>query len=253
MNRIVILLTLLNLNLFAQNYELSGKVVDCYSKFPLANISIQLIGSDGTSIYQTTDSSGYYCFPEGKVLKNRSYIISALNSHGAGMYLNSPERKKLLPADSLSYNFKIDFCLQKNLCISYLPTALFSKGNSSEFTFKESYDDLKSLAQWLTDNPNLVLEIRGHSDTAEKNKLALSKKRASLIKNRLTKMGIPSDRLIVKGYSDLKPFYDHNENGDEYPANKPEFNQRVDFIILRKNYIYKRERTEDRNISVPEE
>ncbi len=117
---------------------------------------------------------------------------------------------------------------------------LLKKG--MEFTFRniyfefnkaelkpESYPVLDSVAQFLKEHRNIIVEIQGHTDAigSERYNLGLSQRRADAVRNYLImRHGIDPERLIAKGY------------GENYPvaSNATEegraLNRRVVFKIL---------------------
>jgi OOP family OmpA-OmpF porin len=74
------------------------------------------------------------------------------------------------------------------------------------------YPKLKKIAEILKNNPNLKIEIAGHTDDIgdDKYNLKLSKKRAKAVKNILVKYGIDPNRIITKGYGESYPLVPNN-------------------------------------------
>ncbi len=94
----------------------------------------------------------------------------------------------------------------------------------------ESYPILDSVAQWLKENPNMIVEIAGHTDSigsAEYN-LSLSRRRAEAVRQYLIKKGISPHRLYARGYGETQPIAD---NGTEEGRAK---NRRVEIRVIRK-------------------
>lgn len=91
-----------------------------------------------------------------------------------------------------------------------------------------SLPELNRLAEILQENPNLKIQIEGHTDNtgSAQGNLQLSQERADKIKSYLTDKGISKKRLSAKGYGQTKPL---NKNLNE--AEK-RVNRRVEFIIL---------------------
>ena len=104
--------------------------------------------------------------------------------------------------------------------------------NSGKATLKlESFPILDSIAMMLKDNPDVIVEIQGHTDSrgSESFNLKLSEKRAETVKEYLVKNhGILPDRLITKGYGESKPIAS-NETEEGRAKNR-----RVEFVILGK-------------------
>jgi outer membrane protein OmpA-like peptidoglycan-associated protein len=92
----------------------------------------------------------------------------------------------------------------------------------------ESYVELEKLYKFLIENPNLIIEIGGHTDnkgTKEYN-LLLSEKRAKAVYDYLISKNINPSRLKYKGYGDTKPIADNTtEEGRQ-------LNRRTEIKIL---------------------
>ena len=97
-------------------------------------------------------------------------------------------------------------------------------------TFKtESYSDLNKLESMLRQNPQIRVEISGHTDSYghwQYNR-TLSQKRAEAVKDFLTKKGIDTRRIKAVGYGESKPLAT-NDDEDE----GRELNRRVEFKVL---------------------
>ena len=75
----------------------------------------------------------------------------------------------------------------------------------------ESQAELDKLVQLLADNPNLRIEISGHTDNVGKpaDNLTLSNNRAKSVINYLIGKNIAAQRLTSKGYGETKPVADN--------------------------------------------
>ncbi len=97
-------------------------------------------------------------------------------------------------------------------------------------TFRtESYTELNKLERMMAENPNLKVEIAGHTDavgTTAYNKL-LSQRRAEAVKDFLTKKGIDPRRITAVGYGKTRPLA---SNDDEEEGR--ELNRRVEFKVI---------------------
>ncbi|MEO6252255.1 MAG: OmpA family protein [Ferruginibacter sp.] len=81
---------------------------------------------------------------------------------------------------------------------------------------KESRSELDKLVALLTDNPNLKIQIDGHTDHVgqEKDNQVLSTNRAKSVVGYLLSKGINAQRLAYKGFGSTKPVADNStENG----------------------------------------
>ncbi len=99
-----------------------------------------------------------------------------------------------------------------------------------KFTLKpESYNELEKLEKMLKDNPNLKVELAGHTDFIGPDGYndVLSRKRAKAVVNYLQSKGISPSRMTYKGYGETKPMA---SNDDESEGR--ELNRRTEFILL---------------------
>jgi OmpA-OmpF porin, OOP family len=90
------------------------------------------------------------------------------------------------------------------------------------------YDELNKFADVMKQNPDLKVEIDGHTDSVgdAKSNQKLSQKRAESIRNYLvTKGGIDASRVSAKGYGESKPIADNmNKEGRQK-------NRRVEAVV----------------------
>jgi outer membrane protein OmpA-like peptidoglycan-associated protein len=92
----------------------------------------------------------------------------------------------------------------------------------------DSYPILERVYKFLKENPDLKVEIGGHTDwiASEEYNLELSFKRANAVRNYLIMHGIDPDRLTVKGYGESQPIADNTT--EEGRA----LNRRIELKIL---------------------
>jgi outer membrane protein OmpA-like peptidoglycan-associated protein len=88
---------------------------------------------------------------------------------------------------------------------------------------------LDSAYQTLIDNPKMVVEISGHTDSKGKAKInqQLSQKRAEAVRNFLIARGIAPDRIVARGYGSTQPLA---PNTSEEGRAK---NRRIEFKIIK--------------------
>ncbi|MBN2669496.1 MAG: OmpA family protein [Bacteroidales bacterium] len=94
---------------------------------------------------------------------------------------------------------------------------------------KESFLELDRTISFLNNNPDLVIEISGHTDDvgSESFNQKLSQARAQSVADYLIQHGIASSRLKVVGYGELQPIsFNNDEEGRKN-------NRRVEFKVLK--------------------
>ncbi len=101
--------------------------------------------------------------------------------------------------------------------------------DANKSTLKEaSNNELARVFEFLDSNPNLIVEIRGHTNGLCSDAFAasLSKERSMAVANALKDGGIPADRLTFKGYGKTLPVASNSSSEGRRK------NQRVELKIL---------------------
>ncbi|MEM9671899.1 MAG: OmpA family protein [Bacteroidota bacterium] len=109
-----------------------------------------------------------------------------------------------------------------------LETVLFDRGTSS--MLPGSDERLDEVVEFLQENPEVFIEVGGHTDNrgrADLN-LELSQKRAEAVREYLIQQGADADRITAKGYGGTQPI---SSNAIEEERRK---NRRVAFTIVKK-------------------
>ncbi len=166
--------------------------------YEIQNNKVKISVNPNKDFTITTKAKDYFAKSE-QIKKNK--IPKEIN-----MKLDSIKQNK-------SYNFN-------NIRFAY---------NSAELK-SGSIPVLNSILKTLKDNPQMVIEIRGHTDnigSAEYN-LKLSQKRAEKVKEYFVKNGITDIRLKTRGYGVSKPVA---SNDTEAGRAK---NRRTEFYIIKK-------------------
>jgi outer membrane protein OmpA-like peptidoglycan-associated protein len=99
-----------------------------------------------------------------------------------------------------------------------------------KFTLKqESFTELNKLERMLRENPNMRIEIDGHTDFigSEQYNNQLSVQRASAVVSFLINRGISPTRVETKGYGKSRPIASNDDEVDGRALNR-----RVEFLIL---------------------
>jgi len=93
----------------------------------------------------------------------------------------------------------------------------------------ESYPELDRLAGLMTQNGRMQIELSGHTDNvgADDANLKLSEERAKTVTDYLIGLGVATDRVVVKGYGEIKPLTTNDTDEGR------QLNRRVEFTILK--------------------
>jgi outer membrane protein OmpA-like peptidoglycan-associated protein len=92
-----------------------------------------------------------------------------------------------------------------------------------------SYVELDRLVATMKQNPNMVIEVSGHTDNQGNRDLnvLLSKERAETVRDYLVAKGVDTKRIFVKGYGPDKPISPNDTEDNR------RLNRRVEFEIIK--------------------
>lgn len=132
----------------------------------------------------------------------------------------APEKRiEELSRESQSLQIEINDYFRDNQII-------FKRGSNN--LTKQSFKYLEMITNILKENPNIKIEVAGHTDAAGARKLnqGISVGRAVAVKNLLIKNGIEKDRLKARGYGEDIPLVPNS------PKGYSKVNRRVEFNII---------------------
>ncbi len=200
---------------------LIGTVTDSETKEPvLARIEVFDMSND--QVIATTASSDVDGTYKVKVPGKKSYMLS-LRATG---FLSGMERA-VIPVTYAKESFTFNITLNKIKVGKkvVLNNILFEQGKA--VITKSSTPELKKLLAAMQDNPEMKIEISGHTDNTGSSVInaKLSSDRAKAIVDYLIKNGIDTNRMTYKGYGSEQPVAENNT-----PAGRAK-NRRVEFKI----------------------
>lgn len=140
-------------------------------------------------------------------------------------FFPSSQRFSLKKGDKLNTDFVLRPLQEKATLV--LENIFFDY--NSDVIKSESYDELDTLTKVLMENPYMVIEISGHTDSTgnPEYNLDLSKRRAISVKKYLIGKSISSERIKIAGYGDTRPVASNStEKGRA-------MNRRVEFTVVK--------------------
>ena len=157
----------------------------------------------------------------------RTAFISSQREGGYGGYdIYTFELPEEVRSDSTNYLSNVDV-VELSVGDALVLQNIQFEYNSSALT-EDSQAGIQVLADFLKRNPELRVELAGHTDdvgSAAYN-LKLSSERAEMVREALIAKGIEAIRLTAKGYGDTRPLYPNDS--EERRA----MNRRTEMIII---------------------
>jgi outer membrane protein OmpA-like peptidoglycan-associated protein len=98
----------------------------------------------------------------------------------------------------------------------------------------DAAEELDKIVQFLTDNPQMNLELGAHTDARASTayNLKLSQRRAESAVNYIIRRGITKDRIKPKGYGESQ-LINECSDGVECPEEMHQQNRRTEFKIIK--------------------
>ena len=203
--------------------EIQGKVVNANDlKQPVkALLSYKQIDNNGAieSTY-SNDSSGTY---QINLKEGYAYHLTV----SAEGYMSTEERLVVSQTSAPSLQKYYLLTPLKVGTTVNLKNVLFERGTPN--LLEESYPELNSVVKMMMDNPNVNIELQGHTDNQGSGKLnlELSQQRVDMVKAYLVEKGIESLRITGKGFGGTRPIA---SNASEETR---KLNRRVEFTIVK--------------------
>lgn len=207
----------------------SGQILDCDDGLPLTGARVTLLDTTVQKVLQqvTLNETGRYSF-EVDPLKKYKVLAEKENYFSKAIYFSTEELTK------------VDSLINPTICLKRYeigkPIILkdiyydFNKATLRE----QSKVVLDTVVSIMQDNQNIVIEMSAHTDSkgSDAYNMKLSQARAQACVDYLISRGIPSSRMIAKGYGETRPIAPNTINGKDNPDGR-QLNRRTEFKVLR--------------------
>ncbi len=206
-----------------------GKIINAATKEPIAaRISYQSLpyGSkvgflSGNSFsFPLYDNEKYSILVEANGFAPSKYMLDPASANGERRVIRDIELG--LPASAATHA-ETTHSVGK---VMRLDNLIFQVGNA--LISIESYPELDQVAKMLHDNPQMIIQLEGHTDIKgdPKKNMELSKQRVEAVRSYLLTKGVTKAKVKTKAYGGTMPL--SRENSEE--AHK--LNRRVEVRVL---------------------
>lgn len=187
-----------------------GKVMITYRELPYGNFF---------GIIKSRESDGYYSF---RTFGHERYIIEIRSDEYIG------KTDTLYPFSLQGSQLNRNYVLSKKPSeeLISLDNLIFDLGRSE--IKPESFEELDALAELMKANPEMIIQLEGHTDFrgGRSKNLKLSQERVKQVKNHLIHGGIMPDRILTKAFGGSNPIsWDNTEEAAR-------LNRRVEVRII---------------------
>ncbi|HEX5003395.1 MAG TPA: OmpA family protein [Bacteroidia bacterium] len=216
-------------------FNVSGRVYDTDTKESISGATVELFGSDGTSLSVNTGADGMYTYalkPETKYKVSASYT---------GYLTKFLEVTTVGLEDSKDFVGDFDFPLKSTAKPIELPEIFYDLDKAT--LRPESKKELDGLIKVLDENPTITIRIEAHTDTraSDQYNIDLSNRRAKSVLDYLVKNGVDKARLSSVGYGESRPRISDDEiakmatNEEKEAAHQK--NRRTEFSVLSTDFV----------------
>ncbi len=219
-------------------FSVSGRVYDTDTKESIAGATVELFGSDGTSLSVKTGSDGMYRY---ELKQETKYKVSASYTGYLTKFL---EVATVGMEDSKDFVGDFDFPLKSTAKPIELPEIFYDLDKAT--LRAESKKELDGLIKVLDENPTITIRIEAHTDTRASNEynVDLSNRRAKSVVDYLIKNGVDKDRLSSEGFGETKPRVTDDEISKMATTPEKEAahqkNRRTEFNVLSTDFVPKK-------------
>jgi len=219
-------------------FSVAGRVYDTDTKESISGATVELFGSDGTSLSVKTGSDGMYRYelkPEAKYKVSASYT---------GYLTKFLEVETIGLADSKDFVGDFDFPLKSTAKPIEMKDIFYDLDKAT--LRAESKKELDALITILAENPTITIRIEAHTDTraSDSYNMDLSNRRAKSVVDYLIKNGVDKDRLSSKGFGESTPRVSDDEIARMATTAEKEAghqqNRRTEFNVLGTDFVPKK-------------
>lgn len=211
-----------------KNFIIKGKAVECNTTTPITGISVVLENNE-KAFKKTTisDENGNFTMQmpvEGiyQLYGKKENYFSQTEEINASNY----NREKTLYV-------KIEICAEKVDCGKAIGLKNILFDLNKFFIREDAKPELNKLVRFMTDNPEVKVELSSHTDCRASNKYnqTLSQNRANESVAYIVSQGIAKEKIVAKGYGETK-LVNECADGINCTEEQHQANRRTEFKVI---------------------
>jgi outer membrane protein OmpA-like peptidoglycan-associated protein len=200
----------------------TGYIQDSLTRIGIGNVMItykELPYGNFVGIIKSRESDGYYSY---RTFGHDKYIIEISSEE----YLKKIDTLYPLSLEGSQVNLNYLLSKKPSEELMTLDNLIFDLGKAE--IKPESYDELDALVDLMKANPDMIIQLEGHTDFrgGRSKNLKLSQERVKQVKNYLIHGGIMPERILTKAFGGSNPL--SWENTEEASR----LNRRVEVRII---------------------
>lgn len=215
---------------------IKGKVIDKETNTIMANAIVTIYDYENNNLVETvSDENGFFSTEINVPEKKYRFIAKSDGYADAVKYIYSPKSNTKSEEVVLELENSKEATAVGSDLSNYLKLKSIYFDTNSSYLRVESYPDLDKVANYMLENPTVVIEVGSHTDSTESDtyNLWLSKRRAKSTVKYLVSKGVDTSRITGIGFGESQ-LLNKCKNGVKCSNEEHAVNRRSEFIIITK-------------------
>ncbi|MEP0213591.1 MAG: OmpA family protein [Cellulophaga sp.] len=215
---------------------IKGKVIDKETNTIVANAMVTIYDYENNNLVETvSDENGFFTTEVNLPEKKYRFTAKSDGYADAVKYIYTPKNNTKIEKVVLELENSKEATAVGSDLSNYLKLKSIYFDTNSSYLRVESYPDLDKVANYMLENPTVVIEVGSHTDSTESDtyNLWLSNRRAKSTAKYLVSKGVDQSRITGIGFGESQ-LLNKCKNGVKCSNEEHAVNRRSEFIIITK-------------------
>ncbi|MDO6492213.1 MULTISPECIES: OmpA family protein [unclassified Cellulophaga] len=215
---------------------IKGKVIDKETNTIVVNAMVTIYDYENNNLVETvSDENGFFTTEVNLPEKKYRFTAKSDGYADAVKYIYSPKNNTKIEKVVLELENSKEATAVGSDLSNYLKLKSIYFDTNSSYLRVESYPDLDKVANYMLENPTVVIEVGSHTDSTESDtyNLWLSNRRAKSTVKYLVSKGVDQSRITGIGFGESQ-LLNKCKNGVKCSNEEHAVNRRSEFIIITK-------------------